>query len=399
MSADSRSKMIPRLWRRASFLFMCLGILIAFVAIGEVIANLCLTHLPLPVFKYFASVSQYEKRVGRNFQFSYQTGFGIYPTPGYAVARNKHNSMGFRGDEVVIPKPAGIFRIACLGSSTTYDPLIDDWTRAWPGQLQAILREHAPTVEVVNAGVPSWTSREQILNYATRVACLQPDLIIIYEGINDLLYRATWPPEQLRSDYTSPFTVAPEFAKQPWYTALTLVRIPLILTGRLLPPCAIDPCWCDTFKGQGFVNVVRATGYSRWQSACGGRLSSIPSGMTLKDVFATTPTAHFERNIRSVVESAKSQHTRVLLVGLILDWRKLQRDALDHGEGLQFGIKQHNDVLEAVGKDCGVPYYDLPRDWPQDDHLWFDFIHNNESGALQKARLIADFILKTGIIP
>ena len=391
-------RVIPCVRRGLASCFLGLGVLVALVAVAEVGANIVLDHLPLDLFKNFASASQYEKRVGRNAQFSYQGGFGIYPTPGYASGRNRHNSMGFRGGEVAVPKPQGVFRIACLGSSTTYDVNIDDWSHAWPARLQGLLQERGFAVEVVNAGGPSWTSREQILNCATRVSYVQPDLIVVYEGINDLVYRATWPPDQLRGDYTSPFVIMPEFARSPWYSSLTLFRIPLILTGRLTPPCSVDPFWCDTIKSQGAVNIFSLMRNPAWQSLTGGRKSSIPPGMTLKDVFAATPTTYFAKNMGNVIACAKNQRANILLVGLILDWQGLGRETVDRGEGLRLGISQINGVLDSVGKECCVPYYDLARDWPQNGDHWSDFVHNNDEGALVKARMIADFIVGTGLI-
>lgn len=376
------------------------GALVILAAVGEVLANMYVNSLPADQFKTFASLAQYEKKVGRNSQFSYQGGFGIYPTPGYSAGANKHNSMGFRGEEIRNPKPPNVARIACLGGSTTYDVQIDDFAHTWPAQLESSLRKNGHDLDVVNAGCPGWTSREQILNFATRVSYTDPDLVVIYDGINDLIYRANWPSDTLRSDYTSPYTIAPEFAKPSCLASFALFRIPMILTGRMTPPCSIEPFWIDVVKSQGFVNIfstMRPDVLGRYLPI--PRRSSVPPGMTLKNVFETNSNSYFARNLESIVACAKQRHAKVLLVGFIMNWQTLDAECTDHGEALKLGVDQFNAVSKAVAEQQGVAYYDLPRDWPQGGQYWAEFVHNNDAGALLKAQLISDFILKADLLP
>ncbi|MBJ19096.1 MAG: hypothetical protein CL933_06680 [Deltaproteobacteria bacterium] len=99
-----------------------------------------------------------------------------------------HNSLGFRGPEVKTPKPAGTFRIVCLGGSSTYGhgPSSDETT--WPARLQSRLRAARPdrSVEVVNAGCRGYSTFESLGNYAFRASDLEPDLVLIYHTVNDM---------------------------------------------------------------------------------------------------------------------------------------------------------------------------------------------------------------------
>ncbi len=74
-----------------------LGILVIVITIGEVCARVVLYQLPDETFKVFASVRQYEKKPGLKFQFNFQAGFGLYPTPGWSDGNDRVNSRGFRG--------------------------------------------------------------------------------------------------------------------------------------------------------------------------------------------------------------------------------------------------------------------------------------------------------------
>jgi len=99
------------------------------------------------------------------------------------------NSLGFRGPEIQVPKPLGTFRIFALGESSTFG-----WKgarsheEAWPALLEAKLRAAHPgrPIEIVNAGVPGYTSIEQRINFMLRISRLQPDAVLIYHGNNDL---------------------------------------------------------------------------------------------------------------------------------------------------------------------------------------------------------------------
>ena len=90
------------------------------------------------------------------------------------------------------PAPAGErpFRIFCLGGSTT--EFRDRSGRGWPDRLEALLKDALPgrAVEVYNAGRQWYTSEHLLIEYATNLRPLKPDMVIVMEAINDLLHNA-----------------------------------------------------------------------------------------------------------------------------------------------------------------------------------------------------------------
>ncbi len=94
------------------------------------------------------------------------------------------NNVGFRGRDVVLPKPPGVYRIVCIGASTTAEGLTDKLT--YPALLERRLREYFKDdrVEVVNCGVIGIHSDGEDRRIADYLA-LQPDLVIYYNYIND----------------------------------------------------------------------------------------------------------------------------------------------------------------------------------------------------------------------
>lgn len=119
-----------------------------------------------------------------------------------------HNSHGLRGAEVTLARPQGVRRVVCLGGSSTYGNGPSSDERTWPARLEAILNEERPSVpvQVINAGVPSWSTYESLINLAFRMVEFDPDLVVVYHATNDAAcalygepvpdnthYRAVWP--------------------------------------------------------------------------------------------------------------------------------------------------------------------------------------------------------------
>ncbi|MCO6438650.1 MAG: hypothetical protein J5J06_16275 [Phycisphaerae bacterium] len=91
-------------------------------------------------------------------------------------------------------KPDDVFRVVCLGGSTTflgYPAKLED-------ALRALFEERGLRLEVVNAACISWTSAESLINLTMRCLPLDPDLVIVLHATND-----GWPAfgRDYRQDY------------------------------------------------------------------------------------------------------------------------------------------------------------------------------------------------------
>jgi lysophospholipase L1-like esterase len=52
--------------------------------------------------------------------------------------------------------------------------------------MEEVLRGRGLEIEVFNAGFPGWTSLENLVSLAIRDLDLEPDIVVLYQGINDL---------------------------------------------------------------------------------------------------------------------------------------------------------------------------------------------------------------------
>jgi lysophospholipase L1-like esterase len=96
------------------------------------------------------------------------------------------NQLGFRGPE--IPREKGnAYRIVTLGESTTFGHTMYAEDRPWPRVLEQIITNQLSPprpIQVINAGIPSYTLHWNIERLKRRILDLQPDMIISYHGYN-----------------------------------------------------------------------------------------------------------------------------------------------------------------------------------------------------------------------
>jgi lysophospholipase L1-like esterase len=96
------------------------------------------------------------------------------------------NSYGYRGEELAVSNDT--FVIAALGGSTTWGAQVSNDSMTYPSQLERMLDEQNPdqNFEVINAGVPGYTTAENIGNLHYRILNHDPDMVLLYNAYNDL---------------------------------------------------------------------------------------------------------------------------------------------------------------------------------------------------------------------
>jgi lysophospholipase L1-like esterase len=100
------------------------------------------------------------------------------------------NERGYRTPPFTDAKPDGVTRIVCIGDAVTFGAYVED-EAAYPRQLAARLEEAAPgRFEVINLGVPGYTSRQGLELLRRQVLALHPDVVVFAFGHADRALRA-----------------------------------------------------------------------------------------------------------------------------------------------------------------------------------------------------------------
>jgi lysophospholipase L1-like esterase len=349
--------------------------------------------------RYFASANQlswygtFEQiRKTRLLMYAPHHYLGYIPKPGYTAGNNRHNSLGFRGDEVAIPKPGGVFRIVAIGGSTTYTTFVNDYRQSYPYLLQEVLRAKGfQSVEVVNAGVAGYASWESLMNLQFRVLDLEPDLILNYDSVNDVHPRIVFPYDLYRGDntggreaYTGP--------QETLWDASAVIRILRTQLGFRSP-----------LGGLAFRRTYQyVPGNYALQFEEQKRNGTYPKGIFVEypasEMLARNRPVYFERNLRNMIAICRENGVQMVLMTFAFS-PLFTEEPNASSEEYVTALREHNEVLKRLCREESVPCYDLAAQMPIDRKLFVDGRHVNEEGSRVKAELIAAFLAKSGLLP
>tara|TARA_Y100001936_G_scaffold238460_1_gene270307 strand:- start:3111 stop:4229 length:1119 start_codon:yes stop_codon:yes gene_type:complete len=115
------------------------------------------------------------------------------------------NSFGIRGEEFNLKKESDTYRIVMLGGSTMYGVYATSDSATIPSFLEKKIEKENPNfnIEIINAGINGSDSFDEVSFLTDRLLNLEPDMIFIYDGGNDLLNKISneeiltdpWPTE------------------------------------------------------------------------------------------------------------------------------------------------------------------------------------------------------------
>ena len=122
-------------------------------------------------------------RPGVSFTDEFESDPRGYLDPGATLTYHV-NSLGFRGPETTVEKPAGRFRIAALGDSVLFGSGVRDEDTLTRVLEQELTRAGYPC-EVLNFGVPAYDTCEESV-FLRRIALdYRPDLVFFLFFLND----------------------------------------------------------------------------------------------------------------------------------------------------------------------------------------------------------------------
>jgi lysophospholipase L1-like esterase len=285
--------------------------------------------------------------------------------------------LGYRNDEFSLEKPDGVYRIVALGGSSTYDVRIEDNAATFTAQLEKQLKEDYgyQNVQVINAGVPGYNSWEILVNLEFRVLDLDPDLVIIYEGVNDVHARLVEPSAYRGDDFGR---------RQAWqaprvalWEHSALLRI-LGRTTNITRQVSVD-------------DFVSSPTYVSWPFEFRLRENDLDPMKILEE----NPPIYFRRNLENMIAVAKEHAVEIMFSTWA--YSPYLNDYASEGY-YQQGFKENNDVVREMATEQHILLFDFAGVMPQDAEYWADGRHVNEAGALVKARHFAEFIDAQGLI-
>lgn len=263
------------------------------------------------------------------------------------------NDHGTIGPDFETPKPSDVYRIICLGDSTTQ----------FPGHHAEILQEklngqlyQGKRLEVINAGIGGHVSAFTLSYFALRLIHYEPDMIILKSGYNDYL---PFTFKELEYDYLPAF-------KQPYTIDVRdqkywgLARHGYLL--RLLGSIFLD------LPGKDFYALP-----TMWWAG-------------KSDLMANSDKLFlYTENVKSIVSMSQARGIKVLM----LDLPVAPPEVPGYSEyGYRDFVKYMDLELKKVVTELGVDYIETKTVLHAEDFA--DHVHLKRSGGEKIARLIIE---------
>jgi lysophospholipase L1-like esterase len=315
------------------------------------------------------------------------------------VAVNRH---GFRGDPIEPHKGPRTFRIFTLGGSTTLGIGTPSYEDTYPFKLQTMLRQRYPdvTIEVQNAGNAWYTTAHLLIDYQLRVRQFEPDLIVVFEAMNDL-YRSFSPPwwavGEFRPDYShylGPYIrflgphVGPRASPSRWSVSELLVwrRLQEDLLGEP-SPYRIDA----------------------------GNLGKLRSRLRPRTVTTFQSLDSYRNYYELLIRNIQADRRPVIMASqAFLYSQALPPDVLDslffahvfcaeNGfyptmESMMSAMRMFNDAARTLADAKDVPFLDFERAVPKTREYFSDDVHLTAAGNEILARMVFDWIVGHSLI-
>lgn len=272
-----------------------------------------------------------------------------------------HNSSGYRSEEFARDKPLDKIRIVALGGSTTYGVGVNN-NETWPNHLA---EELGAKYEVINMGVPGYSSAENIIQTELYLSELQPDVAIYLIGLNDLRNINI---EGLKPDYS-------DFHRPSLYGAFGLCEnenLPSLASLKLLVLIGQKLSLVDVCPNQAIDVKTRA------HNGVDEHAFSI-----------------YVYNLNRIVEACRTRGIEVMFVPQILLEEVLKTGDYSWWvpyvptEKVDDMMRAYNIALKAVANNNGVPFVSdvLEHSWQKEDFV--DLSHFNNEANMELAQLIA----------
>jgi len=290
------------------------------------------------------------------------------------------NSENFRGDEIERKKSDEEFRIFILGGSTVLNSSTP-YNELFSKLLQDKLAKEFPDkkIVVINAGNDGFTSEHSVIQYLFKIKDFYPDLIVMWQGINDWYYSCKSPNSygEYRNDYSNFYSatsnmVFARFLEKP------IVSLNLISVNRML----------DFSQKNFYSDILR---FVESKNKYLGIYSN-PDKYEFYN-FSKFPSLNaYERNMSEMIKITDSDEVPLILANQATLYKKNmtkdERNVLFFGsyhckengkypsiESMLKGINKFNNVTKNLATENQVPFVDLDSKIPKNLNYFTDDAH------------------------
>lgn len=259
--------------------------------------------------------------------------------------RPPYNAQRMKGPLAATPKPDGLLRIVAYGDSNTDGPDRGGWTELL---TEALAERTTGAVEVLNAGVTGYSSHQGLLRFRQQVSELEPDIVLVSFGWNDLA-TPMGPPDRA-------FVAPPAWRLAVERTALRFESF--LALRRLL----LD------------------------------RRSAAPPSASAEH---RVPMADYAENLLAFHRLA--QEHGAIAVFLTRPYR-LPTATLEAAEGWRRQVPAYNRLLLELAREHGILAVDVQSAFENAERFFVDECHFDPAGHARMAELVSEALIEGGAI-
>lgn len=302
------------------------------------------------------------------------------------------NNLGFRGQELQMPKPEGEVRVFLVGGSTAECFYLDDDDDLC-ATAERELNLGAPErrdIRLYNVGLSGTASDDHVAMVTQRLVHLEPDAILVFCGLNDLT-RSIY-----NYDYLHYVEERPAYRK-PWYKRMLFVS--QIARRLYFLRRRIDPSDRDILEERTLEsNYAGKIGLQR----------TIPVSEAEPRVDAPS----YARNLATLVGVAEAHGFQLIFMthpstwnsqvdseAKKWSWMRYRNGVLYSEEAMDAALEQLNDSMRRVAAAHRIPLFDVARTLPKSLDYFYDDCHFNVRGAAKVGVELAHFLRESGVVP
>ncbi len=279
----------------------------------------------------------------------------------YVSATTSTNNLSYvNGDDgsrdITIPKPKDLYRINCLGASTTQNTLKEKDKNeifSYPILLEKKLKKKFNVnLEVNNCGTGGYTSADLLVRFLLQNIETKPDMVILYHAYNDI-----------RSYLTNNFE--PDYSHSRKNLGENYYKFYL---GSLIPYVPIN--FINYFVNKWLSQNHR---YSLIDSISKGKINldnhkNLDRGLKI-----------YKRNLQNLISICKSNEIKMILCSFSFYLHDFVKNEKVHNLYKEIVIRE-NEIVEQLAKTNEVDFIDIYKLMPKVKENFLDTIHLTPAG-------------------
>jgi lysophospholipase L1-like esterase len=294
------------------------------------------------------------------------------------------NSDNFRYDELTKDKPENTYRIFFLGGSTVYDkdrPYEKSITKIVENKLRKKYPEK--NTQVINAGYERYTSQHSLIVYQTKIADFDPDMIVIWQGFNDMYMSCTpdfIPVKTYKNDYSHFYQVLSNIIDNYFNWRFHFVVL-------------------DRFK-KAFAENFYADIRNKFTKS--NNKIEYTDNINFKSINA------YKRNTQYLIKAANADNVKIIMgnqpnhynndpknYGLMQYFCKKSNSEHISIKKINEGMKMFNDATQNIADKYQIPFVDLEKALPKNSKYLTDDVHYTDLGDRKVAEEIYNAITES----